>query len=68
MVPRVRKIDFKMSLQAQPIHASLFIRSTGGVDLRAWPGEEQARAPQLHACMCIMHVIESKSGSSKSLD
>ena len=48
MAPRVRKNEFKMSLQARPICASLFIRSTGGVDLRVWPGEE--RAP-LVVCM-----------------
>ena len=46
MAPRVGKM--RMSLLAGPIHASLFIRSTGCVDLRAEPEEE--RAP-LMLCM-----------------
>ena len=36
----MKQNELNMSLQAQPNCASLLIRSTRGVDLMAWPGEE----------------------------
>ena len=69
MVPRVRKIDFKMSVQAQPIHASLFIRSTGGVNLEGMARSRVGKStPITCVCACITHVIESNTGLSRSLD